>query len=615
MRKRSLDDDGAVLVIALVFVSVVGLLLSVVITLSHGGIVAASTFADDRRIAYEVDGATKTLITRVRGDSSLGLDGGSCPTYVPPVGESGTSLEIRCAGAAGSGGSFDDQPPFALLMTGNKAGEGINETGNAPLTVDGSIYTRGSVDLTKGGSKTSLTVYGDLTAQGTCQPIAQITSPGGSITCNAADDGSWNLQYPARATTVPTPVDPTPSCDASELTWFPGTYTEVPRQPSGCSKKTWWFQPGVYYFDFPAGADTWNLDTQKVTVIGGTSTGTWVSPGGCDPAAANGVQFIFGGTSKLVNASQGSLELCASQTSAASKQKIALYGLTTGSRTSTTATRTDPAPVLTNFVGLSTAASTINSVEVAAAYTKSDTSSAVYAFASAVPAGSIVTSASLEVAHHESSKVDTTITSSTGDSATLPACVKVTACTDTVPLTVAGSYGYQAFQALTATFTASAKMNKNDPDQTAALDGVDLVVTYKAPALEAYCDTCTLLTSTVDQNLFLKGTVYAPTGGFDLTVHNSDTTIFQRGLIGRTLSVKVSASSTQTEAPFQLPHASGGDRVVLFTGYRASGATKTPVLRAVVRFTDYRTSGTTTLAFPGYTAKTTAWVQVRPGAN
>lgn len=625
MTRRQNDDAGSVMLIALVIVTIVGLLLTVIISFANTGVHAASQFADERRVGYEADGAVKGAINLVRGRSSAGRAGGSCPTYTPAAGASGVTMLVECVGLPGSGGSFDDQPPFALLMTGTASGEGITETGNSTLTVDGGVYTRGDLALDKPGSgaNTRLTVYGDTTAQGNCTrtPVATyITTPGGQLTCNAPDDGAWNLNYAPAVATPPSVVDPTSTCPVGVpyVSFTPGTYTEVP--VAACNRSIWWFQPGAYYFDFPAAADNWDLSKAKATVIGGTPSGTWSSPGGCaqDNAATTypGVQFIFGGTSRITNASQGSLELCATNTSATNKQKIALFGLSSGSLPDATlATLRDPTPALSGFASNPTDASTIaDSKEVSETFSKLDSGNVAYTFPSTVPVGSRITSAVLRIAHHE---VDTAknlslqVSASTGDSTTLTACSA--SCVGTLNITVPTSYGYVPLRALTATFTASSgKPKKDDPDATSYLDGVELDVTYTAPAFEAVCSTCTLLTSTVDQNLFLHGTVYAPTGGFSLRVHNLDTTIFQRGLIGRTLTVNVSSSSKQTEAPFELPKANPGARKVLFAAYRVDGTIRTLLLRAAVQYTDYRTVSGGSLAFPGYTATTTAWDVLRP---
>lgn len=637
-------DEGSALVLALVLISFIGLMLTVVIDFAGTGMRATSTHNDIRKVSYAVDGAVEAAIQDIRGRSSAGVDGMPCPLYDPPMSSEGVDVVVECEPLPGSGGSFDDQPPFALLMTGTADGEGINSgsSGGAILTVDGSIYTRGRIQLPSNESNDRLTVYGDITAFGACDPKEKINTIGGTPDCGRgadADDGRWNLDHQPAATSAPSPADPSPVCGANAVEWSPGTYTEVPKQPSTCASQTWWFKPGVYYFDFPAGDDLWSLD--KATIIGGTPTGTWSSPGGCktdvqDPTTGvettfPGVQLIFGGTSRMESSSQGSLELCATHTSATNRQKIALYGLATGTPpASETETLRDDAADMppTGHAPASGVTETDDGDVGERVFLVSDTTTTDYDFPD-IPEGAQVTKATLRVRHRETTydptqptapappvadknnlKVDVNVP--VLGTTTLTNCADL--CTEEIPLLPAlgERYEYRQLNDLAVSLTATATLEAPDAPVKSYVDGVEIDVEYVPIGFEKLCETCTLLKSTVNQNLFLNGTVYAPTGGFDLNVNSWDKAIFGRGLIGRTLDVEVSDSSKQADSPFQLPLANPAPRRVLFTGYEVVGAVKTVRLRAVVEYTDNRVVNGRPLAFPGYRAEVESWSVVRP---
>jgi hypothetical protein len=129
------------------------------------------------------------------------------------------------------------------------------------------------------------------------------------------------------------------------------------------------------------------------------------------------------------------------------------------------------------------------------------------------------------------------------------------------------------------TFTARSQ-GGNYPTRTSVLDGVRLQVTYTTPALEALggCLTvspypgggaCALIhTDGAQTQLFLHGTVYAPTAPIDISLTNISGQAFSRGLIARMALLQITPASTYEGAVIGLPEASPGgtaDRTVLFT--------------------------------------------------
>jgi hypothetical protein len=126
------------------------------------------------------------------------------------------------------------------------------------------------------------------------------------------------------------------------------------------------------------------------------------------------------------------------------------------------------------------------------------------------------------------------------------------------------------------------------------------------------CTTgCTFFDSSVNLDVFFRGTVYAPSAKFDVEVSNQSGTIFHRGVITRTIDIHVNASSKQEGSPFRLPAASPTDRVVLLTGLVDEGSGFQPRVMACVSFQDFADTPDGPAAFPGFkvkVAKSSVWL-------
>src|SRR5205807_403001 len=150
---------------------------------------------------------------------------------------------------------------------------------------------------------------------------------------------------------------------------------------------------------------------------------------------------------------------------------------------------------------------------------------------------------------------------------------------------------------------------------SATVDGVQLVVDYTPPALVAQSCAgagCFFFDSSTNPNVFFHGTVYVPSAAMTVKVHNSGTTIFDRGVIARTITIQLSASSKQTSSPFQIPQATPLGRRVLFTAYRDGDLTR-PWARACVFFQDVVmfADGSVGQALPGFRAQVIHWSALR----
>ena len=219
-----------------------------------------------------------------------------------------------------------------------------------------------------------------------------------------------------------------PACTTpnSVVTFLPGYYddaaalTAMMKGDSACRHSTWWFKPGTYYFDFhnttnpllESAENVWTVDDG--TLVAGTpvdASGAAVPapavpaaiPGACATptnGASAGVQFIFGGSSRL-EVGSGKAELCGSYST--TKPPIAVYGMTSGSETSTSeALRPTGVSLLSKF-GLTATPSRLGTVDGVAASWKSTVAGdsapitlSGYSQAGAIPAGSVLESAELQ---------------------------------------------------------------------------------------------------------------------------------------------------------------------------------------------------------------------------
>lgn len=683
------SDEGAALLLALIFVGVVAVLVTALLPYAQSGISEASVARDVRSTQNAVDGAVQGAIQQVRPSLSYGSSGGPCPQYAAPtyttaVGSTTTDTDVTvvCQLAPGVTPTAPDVPPYAIVTTTG----GIDATGNSPLAIDGGVYASGNVTVPNGQPKMQYVVTGDAYTRngGTCSAVFAT----GEVACPAnppTDDPAFpSIDYEsalgpdaasATAAIAALPADPLGDCPAGAdyVQFKPGYYSQIPTpDPASCGNNppdNYWFapcadpstgcpgqtSPGVYYLDFgdasyanyTSGKAVWDLDHDNISLLGGSAPTNWPSldPGQrCDRSAdAVGVQVILGGPTELFTGTHAAVELCASKTSVTSAQRIALYGLSSnpdygygiagGNRPVA-----GPDTVSAAHVGDTAApdvawqnppgAQTPGDASIATATFDGTAQSKTYGldlsdFNSSVPDGSLITSAVIRVSHAElatQGKISPAITVTTKSGAAQSCSIDATGTDpDNAPLVTSeidlinknqstadakcdanalGTSGFwwRELKGLHVTYEAAgSKSGNKNPSGAAAVDGIELIVKYVKPALEAQrcpdgqtapCYSFSNSFSDANEDTFFIGTVFSPDLPLHVLVHNNPETIFQRGVVASALDVKVSQSSKQSDSPFQLPHSASVDRTVLFTAYLTADATKKPLLRARVRYVD-----------------------------
>ncbi|HEY3608685.1 MAG TPA: hypothetical protein VGL06_14360 [Pseudonocardiaceae bacterium] len=618
------DDGGAALVLALVIVTVIAISLGALLSLSETSIRTTVALRGQASTAYEADGALQAAINNIRNST---VNGQSCvnSSYPNTLTMTGfgpdpatvtctpdpASVQIQCTSLTQC-----NRPGSAILTLGRTVGEdGINiqQPSGSAFKVHGVVFSNSNINVVKGSLTTNTAVY----ARGDCTGSMQSTPTASCDYGNTSNALGNDPGYTPAVSTVPV-YQPLPPCTSanSVVTFLPGYYDDAAGLStmmagnSPCKHSTWWFKPGTYYFDFhndgsnpllsSNGGDVWTVNDGYL--VAGTpvdSTGKVVStpsvpasiPGACDnpinDAKAAGVQFIFGGDSQFAVKS-GQVEMCG--TYSASTPPVAVYGLTTGSATTTSLT--GPAgtlkPTAVTSSGAFTNATVASVATVDGQYAtmtnngNGNQSGTVtvsgYAPPTAIPAGSILTSAQLRVVHgntagakQDSRSVQFTLNGGTTTTLTPPDDTGTTVYTDTfdVTSTLAQSVYNGTFTGAQAVYSASVKHKGVEQ-----LDAIQLDLTYVAPAFRAEtgcvtlgpykgtgnATTCALVTSIDNSgNLFyVQGTTYAPNAVLDITLNNAAEQIFRFGVIARSLWVKETGSFSYTGAVIEVPDDSPG---------------------------------------------------------
>lgn len=347
-QRNKRGEKGSALVLALVFITVIGLLIGAVLTLVETSLKYSAVARSGRGELYAADGAMEAAIARKAG-------GGPCGDSTTTL--NGVKVDVTCEPAPRPPPpppELAPSPAHAILTLGP---QGLQQAaGSEPVGVRGDVFSHSVV---ANGSTSDLTVQGDVAAVGDCS--GKITAM--SVRCSnrpagdpaPADPASGaDPAYPSDLSAVPAP-QLVPNCSASS--WLvklaPGYYDEAGAlsrltagADPGCAGKVIWFQPGVYYFNFNFSSTgptcdqvptlcTWLINDPDVNVVGGepldwdpglSDRPTINLPGGC-LREEKGVQLVFGGQSRLEQKA-GKVELCPRTTQALPPATV--YGLKQG---------------------------------------------------------------------------------------------------------------------------------------------------------------------------------------------------------------------------------------------------------------------------------------------
>jgi len=666
-RVRRTDDRGATLVLALIVITVIAVGVSVLLSFADTSIRTTLALRDQAAETYNADGAMQAAINGIRNSGYNASPGQSCfgttDTLSLPNFYGADSAAVSCAADPAKvliqcpSLTNCNRPGSAILTLGKIAGEdGLNvqQPTGSTFRVHGAIFSNSNINVVNGTLDTNTRVY----ARGACAgTITSTPAPNCNYGTTANPLGDDPGYAPASAT-VPA-YRPLPPCTTpnSVVTFEPGYYddavglSDMMAGNSACRHSTWWFKPGTYYFDFHntgsnsnpllnSGGNIWTVDDGYL--VAGTPVNAAgaeiasppvpaVIPGSCDNpidnARAKGVQFIFGGDSRIeVKAAQA--EICG--TYRIDKPPVAIYGMPTGTDAPTALTGADtlkPTAVPTpGAFGASATTTNLANVDGANFATwkskkKNDSGTVTvsgFAPPSAIPAGSVLTSAVVRVAHRHSdtSAADSlrvTLTpSGSGSSVTATAAGRTgsgTFATTSIPLDTART-GALAAAIHDGTFTGASialTVDLSANNDTEDVDAIQLDLTYVAPAYRAatgcvtagpYTGTgsssCAVVktVNTSGNRFYVQGTTYTPKGALDITLNNAAEQVFRFGVVARSLWVKLTGSFSYNGVVIEVPDDSPGFAFSIYlTAYVCPGTnTCAPSgsgsLRAKVAFVD-----------------------------
>jgi hypothetical protein len=561
------------------------------------------------------------------------------PSFYPgTTGSAAASAAVTCSpdpnsGAGGGLVPIDDKnkPGQAILTLGQNASEdGINVkplNSTTPFTVHGTVVSDSNIRAVNGPIVSNAAVTAHSGCAGT------ITSTPAPV-CNAAIKADPNYQFdPAYATpanAVPTyrtvPAAASASCPGKVVTFLPGYYDDAVALTSlmagggsnPCKGSIWWFTPGTYYFDFHnsnsqnpllSGNDLWTVgDGQLLAGTPVNAAGTVLAtppnpitvPGACQnpikTTSASGVQFIFGGDSQFQVSGTADAEICGTYRAPAdNRPTIAFYGLKSGSVSPTALTGLAASTVTSSQFaapaggtltsGASAADSKYDTWTGSSAQTGTLTLSSGFAPTTAIPAGSVVTSANLRIVYGPSPAASSrsiaitpvaggpVITNPVSSSAQAAGTTQTINLKDATATGLAASihtYGFtSASMVYTSTLTSAGVEN---------IDAVLLDITYIPPAYRAENTTsvpgnclattytgggagqCAVIsTSSAYKGAFyIQALTYTPAAVIDLTLSNITAQVLRFGVICRSLWVKETGAITYTGPVIEVPDDSKG---------------------------------------------------------
>jgi hypothetical protein len=360
-QRLSRNEDGASLIIAMMFVSLVSVVTVTLLSFADSGTRATEALRQQGSGAYAADGAAKVAVNALRNSSTFMYGTaspastthcfGSADTLSLPAFPSGPSQSavVSCAPKVEStppaskmvDGTVNSSntPDNSILTLGASSAEdgigfGTTTAGNT-LKVAGKVRSNSTINTGAG------TLWSDtsISAKGACTPPNGLVAP--TKTCSTGV-GLSDPNYPPP--TASTALQAVPSCSKNGglVTFTPGLYRDSAGLNACDNNNTTLYfpSPGTYYFDFPA-TTPWEVD--NAYVVGGRPQGwdptssspgvppigrSCVSPlpsGGVTPPVNGGVQFVFGGASQWVVGNKAKAELCGSYS--ATTAPVAIYGL------------------------------------------------------------------------------------------------------------------------------------------------------------------------------------------------------------------------------------------------------------------------------------------------
>jgi hypothetical protein len=331
---RTSDEGGSALVMALVVLTVVGVVVAAALPFAGTSLRSSNTALGPHRDAlYAADAAMQSAIEWVstHPDAASGLGDADCADHGVTFGYDDPVVGPVPVEVCPQGDSFAPlgRPRSVLLALGDDADDGIEIDGGGAIYVRGHVYSHDDIDVSRGAAL-EVQGYGRAFAHGGCAgPISTENGVPPDCDLSTASIVGADPAYapPAAPASLAQPAVAPCSRANPTATLSPGVYRDAAALDdlTDGSCDAVWLRPGTYFLEF-TGDDTWDVRDKDVRIVGGTLTGPLAStsfPGGCDPDGA-GVTLVFAGDSRL-DVAKGSVELCGAEHP--DGVRLALYGL------------------------------------------------------------------------------------------------------------------------------------------------------------------------------------------------------------------------------------------------------------------------------------------------
>lgn len=558
------DNDrerGSALVMAIIFVTVVG--LAVTMGLGYSAVsLRASTrhYEPARSRLYAADAAIKAAVQSVVNSPTNGRSNadGSCKPAVDYVDVGGEQVTaVICPQGATSLTPKGGASAWGLqtLATGDEAG--LVVSGKGGLQIFGNTYANSAISVS---NESILEVDGGVVkALGGCSGTVMVDGAAVSGCTVAAAPASDPGYLPG--ITAP-PAAGTGSCNGTSkiATLAPGTWTQSTFDAAIGSCTVVWLQSGIHYLE----NITWSINSRVIAgdLAVATSAIATTAVGSACTQGVNGATLILGGTTTLtLSGSTATLEVCGKSITQASGKavELPLYGPTAdigggGGTTSMTATGENNSNDWDN----TSDAVSVDGKSAKHKLGKKDTSDVLTltGYGKDTTIASTVTKLTADVTGYATATTNFSIVvrTNTGDSKKDKDVCTTDAAgtfgsklgTTTINLTcntalVPGSRG------LSVRLVAST--NDNGGDRTAYVDGVVLKYGTAGPKILAQSGCvvapkgCAVLETKGNSNsIFLDGEIYLPKAKIKAQIPNLSTTFSTLGVVVRVLDVQVPAS-------------------------------------------------------------------------
>ena len=299
-------EDGSALILALVFLSLFGLLIAAILGQVDANIRTTLTVRSHEAKVYGADAGIDYAIQALQADDTICPDDTTPEQALdePPLeGDVPVDVVVTCQTTEGN---VLGVRGYAVVTTEPKGGSSGLDTSNGSIarTIEGPVWVDGDLDLAK-----PVTVNGaHLFQKSPCQatPIDELTvtpSPPFTVRCSTAATPDEDHGLPAYPSGSAQPA--TGDGNATCRTFSPGLYTTAPALVASN-----FFKSGFYYFE--------DIGDWSVTdvLFGGTpqddeSKLLVETPCASEPSttAARGVMFAFGGTSRMIVGNGARVEL------------------------------------------------------------------------------------------------------------------------------------------------------------------------------------------------------------------------------------------------------------------------------------------------------------------